>query len=222
MADYRSGFGGMEDYRRVETMPITTINRGYNPVDQPEEDDKGRADRIREEFLLGGLKSPNKEHADIRMSALQTTLLSQEQVRGNAAERCGMSPCVIPSPRLWSLPFLSGRANAPLPSTGPPLTRRHYRSIFPLLAPRPSCKCFPDPRPSDRRSWRGWCHTAQGGASSGLLHPPPHRLLHHRHYLHVARGNNTSTHHNIIPRDVSDILFGTAALLHRPLGKGVK
>ena len=98
MGDYRTGFGGMEDYRRQETMPLSTVNRGYEPV-RPSRPvsaagtigDKERADQIREEFL-SGLKAASPRDADIKRSALQAALLSQEQVRDREAEICGFSP----------------------------------------------------------------------------------------------------------------------------------
>lgn len=100
MGDYRAGFGGMEDYRRQEIMPLSTVNRGYDPV-RPSADKAGRAprepgdkeriDQIRQDFLAG-LKAASPRDADIRRSALQAALLSQEQVRGRNAEVCGFSP----------------------------------------------------------------------------------------------------------------------------------
>ena len=99
MGDYRTGFGGMEDYRRQEIMPLSTVNRGYNPV-RPSRPasaagtiigDKERADQLREEFL-SGLKAASPRDADIKRSALQAALLSQEQVRDRQAEICGFSP----------------------------------------------------------------------------------------------------------------------------------
>ncbi len=95
MGDYRTGFGGMEDYRRQEIMPLSTVNRGYEPTattaGRARGGDKERADRIREEFL-SGLKAASPRDAAIRRSALESALLTQEQVRGRQAEVCGFSP----------------------------------------------------------------------------------------------------------------------------------
>jgi len=84
--------GGMEDYRRAETLPISTINRGYEPVDDDPNDDKSVADRLREDFLTGKTGAGSPEHADIRRNALKKALLSQEQTRNNASLVCGMTP----------------------------------------------------------------------------------------------------------------------------------
>jgi|EP01043_Picozoa_sp_COSAG02_P074372 hypothetical protein len=89
----------MEDYRRQEIMPLSTVNRGYEQVVSVGESggsggaigDKERAERIREEFL-SGLKAASPRDADIKKSALQSALLSQEQVRDRRAEVCGFSP----------------------------------------------------------------------------------------------------------------------------------
>ena len=99
MGDYRTGFGGMEDYRRQEIMPLSTMNRGYEKVASagaPGDGgavigDKERAEQIREEFL-SGLKAASPRDADIKRSALQSALLSQEQVRDRQAVVCGFSP----------------------------------------------------------------------------------------------------------------------------------
>jgi hypothetical protein len=90
-------FGGMEDYRKMESNPMTVGNytiglERYGAAGDGHIDDKARADRLRAEFLTGSARGGNEEHSKARHAALSRALLSAEQVRANEALVCGMSP----------------------------------------------------------------------------------------------------------------------------------